>query len=89
MTLLPFDIETAQFALLTGTGKIVTRNGYSVEITCWDTKMEEDDFPVEGEIYFPLKDISISESWTREGSYNFSSDVEHIYDLFIETDFDL
>lgn len=87
MTLLPFDIETAQLALLAGTGRIVTRGGDPVEITCWDNS--GDFWPVDGKIHFPLQDISKSDSWTLEGNYNCSSGVEHKYDLFIETDFDL
>ena len=84
--MLEFDVETAQLALLAGTGRVVTREGYPVEITCWDNSKTVGDFwPVEGKIHFPLRDISSSESWTREGKYNCSSGVEHKYDLFIET----
>lgn len=90
MTLLPFDIETSQLALLAGTGRIVTREGYPVEITCWDnSKIVGNFWPVEGKIHFPLQDTISLDSWTLEGNYNCSSGVEHKYDLFIETDFDL
>ena len=43
-----FDVETAKLALAAGTGKIITRNGYPVEITCWDDS--HDTWPVVGKI---------------------------------------
>lgn len=89
MTLLPFDIETAKFAIAAGTGRVVTREGLPVTITCWDTEQEGDEWPTEGRIHFPLEDISSLEAWTKEGGYSYYRHKKHKYDLLIETDLDV
>lgn len=86
MTLLPFDIETARFAVIAGTGRVVTREGFLVEVTRWDER--DSPWPIMGIIYFPLENLSSAESWTRKGKYSYLKE-NHKYDLFIETDFDL
>ena len=87
MMLLPFDIETARFAVIAGTGRVVTREGFLVEVTRWESEGDSS-WPIIGKIHFPLDDLSSVESWTRKGKYSYMKE-NHIYDLFIETDFDL
>lgn len=86
MTLLPFDIETARFAVIAGTGRIVTREGFLVEVIRWENERDSS-WPIIGIIYFP-EDLSATESWTGKGKYSYMKE-NHKYDLFIETDFDL
>ena len=83
MTLLPFDIETAKLAVKAGTGTIITRKGYPVEITCWDDF--HDTWPVVGVIVNPYSE----EEWTKEGRWGPDPEVDTELDLFIETDFDI
>ena len=87
MTLLPFDIETARFAVIAGTGRIVTREGFLVEVTKWENERDSS-WPIIGKIHFPLDDLSSVESWTGKAKYSYMKE-NHICDLFIETDFDL
>ena len=87
MTLLPFDIETGQLAVKAGTGRIVTRSGYPVEIDCWDTMEPGDDWPVEGTVIYP--DVKSTECWTKEGRFSFHPEEDRRLDLFIETYLDL
>ena len=86
--ILDFDPELARLAVIADTGKVVTREGYPVEITCWDTERITDAWPVRGKIHFPLDDLSSVESWTRKGRYSYR-EGGHKYDLFIETNLDL
>lgn len=86
MTLLPFDIETARFAVIAGTGRVVTREGFLVEVTRWENERDSP-WPIRGIIYFP-EDLNATESWTGRGKYSYMKE-NHKYDLFIETDFDL
>ena len=83
MSLISFDVETAKLALAAGTGAIVTRRGYPVEITCWDDS--HDIWPVIGVIVNPYSE----ESWTKEGRWGNDPEVDTELDLFIETDFDI
>ena len=78
-----FDVETAKLALAAGTGRIVTRRGYPVEITCWDDS--HDTWPVIGVIVNPYSE----ESWTKEGRWGNDPEVDTELDLFIETDLDI
>lgn len=76
--MLEFDIETAQLALAAGTGRIVTREGYPVEITCWDDSHEI--WPVVGIIVDPYSE----ESWTKKGRWGPNPEIDTKLDLFIE-----
>lgn len=80
---IPFDVETAKLALAAGTGRIVTRRGYPVEITCWDDS--HDTWPVVGKI----NEAFCNESWTTKGRWGPDPEIDTDLDLFIETDLDL
>lgn len=80
---IPFDVEIAKLAVKAGTGTIITRKGYPVEITCWDDS--HDTWPVVGVIVNPYSE----ESWTTEGRWGHDPKIDTDFDLFIETDFDL
>ena len=83
MSLISFDVETAKLAIIAGTGAIVTRKGYPVEITCWDDS--HDTWPVIGVIVNPYS----KESWTKEGRWGPDPEVDTELDLFIETNLDI
>ena len=79
--ILDFDIETAILAVNCGTGRIVTREGREVIITCWNS----------GDLYhYPIKGYipSISNCpvyWTNKGKYTIASaSSDSDYDLLIE-----
>lgn len=80
---IPFDVEIAKLALAAETGKIVTRNGYPAEITCWDGS--NNIWPIMGKVDGVLCNEIL---WTEEGKW-FNSEIDTELDLFIETDFDL
>ena len=80
---IPFDVETAKLALAAGTGRIVTRRGYPVEITCWDDS--HDTWPVVGKI----NGVFFIFCWTTKGRWGHDPEIDTDLDLFIETDLDL
>lgn len=79
--MLDFDIEIATIAVNCGTGRIVTREGREVIITCWNSRNLYH-YPIKG--YIP----SISKCpvyWTNKGKYTIASaSGDNKYDLFIE-----
>ena len=63
--LIPFDIELAQLALFAETGKIVTKGGKEVKITCWNNPVNFN-YPIVGQIagaYYGIKNIP--SEWIR------------------------
>jgi hypothetical protein len=46
MNTIPFTVEDALAAIWWGTGKIVTRRGYNVQITAWNVIRGWDDRPL-------------------------------------------
>ena len=74
---IPFDFELAQLALFAETGKIVTRGGIEVKITCWNNPVNFI-YPIVGQI----TGEGISRTWTKEGNYY--NDGIDFKDLFIE-----
>ena len=46
MNTIPFTVEDARAAIWWGTGKIVTRRGYNVQITAWNVIRGWDDRPL-------------------------------------------
>lgn len=78
MKLMSFDIELAQLALFAGTGRIVTRGGKEVEITCWNNPVNSN-YPIVGKIVGE----NAARTWTKEGNYYEYSSAD-FKDLFIE-----
>lgn len=78
---IPFDIETARLAILGKTGKIIARNGNSVEIITWTG--EHPIAPIEGYVNIPHK-VSRFCRWNEEGVCLNTAYAD--FDLFIEVD---
>ena len=82
--MIEFDIDTARLALAAGTGKIVTKAGEPVEITCWDTGPEYEFYKLMGNIKspFPMYERK-GVGWSRDGKY-FMSGGDSENDLVIK-----
>ena len=73
--MIEFDIDTARLALAAGTGKIVTKAGEPVEITCWDTGPEYEFYKLLGNIKSPLPMLERrGVGWSRDGKYLMNGD---------------
>lgn len=75
--LTPFDIELAELALATGSGRIVTRNGRPVTITEYNKSSV-------WAIHGIFTDIGTLGFWGKDGKCVPNSKSESPLDLFIE-----
>ena len=82
--ILDFDPELARLAVIAGTGRVVTRSGDPVEITCWDDGT--DPWPIRGNVHAEKRwSIPEGQCWNKNGGWGYSSGVTTDRDLVIET----
>lgn len=75
--LIPFDYDLAKVALAMETGRVVTRDGQSVELVGIEDPAN-DEYPVIGRI----GNCNENDYWTEEGKYLWYRDSD--LDIFIE-----
>lgn len=74
--LVEFDYELAKLAINCKTGRVVTRNGKSVELV--GTGPDDKDYPIVGRV----EGFQGNDCWTENGKFLLGKDT--VLDLFIE-----